>query len=89
MKQIRKRRGESAVRKSAPKTRLQPRAVQPIRDGETYPLEIIEELLGISRSAICKAERKGLAIDPLGTKKYVSGEALRAYIHRNGSLPTA
>jgi hypothetical protein len=71
--------GARAVKDS--RRRHQPKATQPIRDGETYPLEIIPELLGISTEAIRNARKNGLRVGRCGTKVYVSGEELRRFLH--------
>ena len=78
--------GRAGAVAPASRQRHQPKAVQPIRDGETYPLEIIPEVLGISVEAIRNARQQGLQVVPLGTKLYVAGEELRRFLHGSGSF---
>ena len=56
----------------------------PIRDDETYPLELFKELTGLGQSALRSARRRGLQVKYDGGRGFVEGAEYRRYLRECG-----
>jgi hypothetical protein len=74
----REAKAEKRRRCKSPKVKAKPTGI--IRDDETYPVELLEPMFGIGPSTFRKAVRAGLETSKMGSRKYVSGKALREHL---------